>query len=54
MYLARHRVKGKINYTIRESYKNDTGGDHEKFIKLANAYKSLLAAKAAEIKTRSG
>jgi hypothetical protein len=25
MYLARHRVKGKINYTIRESYENDAG-----------------------------
>jgi hypothetical protein len=25
MYLARHRVKGKTNYTIRESYKNDAG-----------------------------
>jgi hypothetical protein len=25
MYLARHRVKGKINYTIRESYENDVG-----------------------------
>ena len=25
MYLARHRVKGKTNYTIRESYENDVG-----------------------------
>ena len=25
MYLARHKVKGKINYTIRESYENDAG-----------------------------
>ncbi|MBW1752551.1 MAG: J domain-containing protein [Deltaproteobacteria bacterium] len=30
----------------------DTGGDHEKFIKLTDAYKSLLAAKVAETKTR--
>jgi len=30
----------------------DTGGDHEKFIKLTDAYQSLLAAKVAEIKTR--
>lgn len=30
----------------------DTGGDHEKFIKLTEAYQSLLAAKVAEIKTR--
>jgi len=32
----------------------DTGGDHGKFIKLTEAYQSLLAAKVAETKTRSG
>jgi hypothetical protein len=29
-----------------------TGGDQENFIKLADAYHSLLAAKVEEIKTR--
>jgi hypothetical protein len=32
----------------------DPGGEHDKFIKLAEAYQSLLAAKVAETKTRSG
>jgi hypothetical protein len=52
--LQNRTIRGLRRLYRRQAQKlhPDTGGDHEKFIKLTDAYKSLLAAKVAETKTR--